>query len=180
MKRNWEALVLKAFGGRDFHLTVLAAEPGIRLWFDNAGRAHQRAFTLVDPDPAADQFSLEFALHDGCAARWALAAQPGDTIQATVQGSAFRLPEPAPKQLFVVGDAASLPAVNSLFDAAGGIAVTAWLEYAHDEERAFPLRTRPDDRVTWVPRRDGSAIAGRQLVETVAAQLSALGYWSAS
>lgn len=25
----------------------------VRLWFDNAGKPHQRAYTLVDPDPAA-------------------------------------------------------------------------------------------------------------------------------
>lgn len=53
MKRNWEALVLKAMGGRD----------------------------------------------------------------ATVQGTAFRLPDPAPEHLYLAGDAASLPALNSLLDA---------------------------------------------------------------
>jgi NADPH-dependent ferric siderophore reductase len=39
VRRNWEALVRKAMGGREFRLTVLE--------------------------------SLEFALHDGCAARGA-------------------------------------------------------------------------------------------------------------
>lgn len=39
----------------------------VRLWFDNAGKPHQRAHTLVDPDPAAGTFGLEFALHEGCA-----------------------------------------------------------------------------------------------------------------
>ena len=73
MKRNWEALMLRAMGGRDFTLTVrgtesvgghyqrlllddggllAASEPHptmwIRLWFDDGGRAHQRAYTLVD------------------------------------------------------------------------------------------------------------------------------------
>ena len=114
----------------------------IRLWFDNAGRAHQRAYTLVDPDPEAGRFTLEFALHDGCAARWATTAQVGDTIVATVQGSAFALPDPAPAHLYLVGDAASLPAVNSLLDAAPDIPATVWLEYAHDGEQALALRTR--------------------------------------
>ncbi|SCE83794.1 NADPH-dependent ferric siderophore reductase, contains FAD-binding and SIP domains [Micromonospora matsumotoense] len=192
MKRNWEALVLKAMGGRDFRLTVRSTEPvgghyqrlvmddggllaagkvhptmWIRLWFDDAGRAHQRAYTLVDPEPEAGRFTLEFALHDGCAARWASTAQVGDTIVATLQGSAFALPDPAPAHLYLVGDAASLPAVNSLLDAAPDTPATIWLEYAHDGERALALRTREQHRVTWVPRGDD----GRQLVDTVRAAL---------
>jgi NADPH-dependent ferric siderophore reductase len=203
VKRNWESLVLKAMGGRDFRLTVLGSEPvnsryhrlridggdllaecgvhptmWIRLWFDNAGKAHQRAYTLVDPDPATGEFSLEFAIHDGCAARWALAASPGDTIEATVQGSAFALPDPAPAHLYVVGDAASVPAVNSLLDAAGGVPATVWLEHAHDEEKELPLRAGPQHTTTWVQRMDD----GRHLVDTVCAALPATEdgfYWVA-
>ena len=202
MKRNWEALVLKAMGGRDFRLTVVGAETvnahyrrlrvdgggllqsgvhptmWVRLWFDDGGRAHQRAYTLVDPDPSTGRFSLEFAVHDGCAARWAVAARPGDTIEATLQGSAFALPDPAPRQLYVVGDAASLPAVNSLLDAAPDVPADLWLEYAHDGERELPVRARAGHHVAWVPRRDG----GAQLVDTVRAALPAAPdayYWVA-
>ncbi|MFJ6199065.1 siderophore-interacting protein [Micromonospora sp. NPDC092111] len=203
MKRNWEALVLRAMGGRDFRLTVLGAEPvgrhyrrllvddggllaagkphptmWIRLWFDAAGRPHQRAYTLVDPDPAAGRFTLEFALHDGCAARWASTAQVGDTIVATMQGSAFTLPDPAPRHLYLVGDAASLPAVNSLLDAAAGIPATVWLEYADEGEQVLAPRARTHHEVTWVPRGDD----GQQLVDTVRAGLPAAGdayYWVA-
>ncbi|GAB3180484.1 NADPH-dependent ferric siderophore reductase [Micromonospora palomenae] len=203
MKRNWEALVLKAMGGRDFRLTVLDTEAvgghyqrllmdgggllescgvhptmWIRLWFDDGGRPHQRAYTLVDPDPATGRFHLEFALHDGCAARWATTAEVGDTIDATVQGSAFHLPDPAPAHLYLVGDAASLPAVNSLLDTAAGIPATVWLEYAHEGEQALTPRARTGHEVTWVPRRD----EGRHLVETVCAALPAAAdahYWVA-
>ncbi|MBM0258446.1 siderophore-interacting protein [Micromonospora sp. 4G55] len=203
MKRNWEALVLKAMGGRDFRLTVLGTEAvgghcqrllmdgggllescgvhptmWIRLWFDDGGRPHQRAYTLVDPDPATGRFHLEFALHDGCAARWATTAEVGDTIEATVQGSAFHLPDPAPAHLYLVGDAASLPAVNSLLDTAADIPATVWLEYAHEGEQALAPRARAGHEVTWVPRRD----EGRHLVETVCAALPATAdahYWVA-
>ncbi|AEB45431.1 siderophore-interacting protein [Micromonospora maris] len=194
MKRNWEALVLKAFGGRSFQLTVLDNEPvgdhyqrllidggdllqtcgvhptmWIRLWFNNEGRSHQRAYTLVDPDADSGHFYLVFALHDGCAARWAMSARPGDTIEATVQGSSFTLPDPAPARLYLVGDAASLPAINSLLDAAGPASATAWLEYAHEGEQVLSLHTRPHDEAVWVPRRDN----GSHLVDTVTAALSA-------
>jgi NADPH-dependent ferric siderophore reductase len=203
VKRNWEALVLKAMGGRDFRLTVLGAESvgghyrrlhmdggglleaygvhptmWVRLWFDNDGRPHQRAYTLVDPDPTTGRFDLEFAIHDGCAARWAAAAEPGDTIDATMQGSAFRLPDPAPRHLYLVGDAASLPAVNSLLDAAPDVPATVWLEYADEGEKALTPRARERHEVTWVPRRD----EGRHLVDTVCAALPAAGdahYWVA-
>jgi NADPH-dependent ferric siderophore reductase len=193
MKRNWEGLVLKVLGGRDFRLTVLEHEPvnghyqrirvdggdllascdphptaWIRLWFDNGGRPHQRAYTIVDPDPATGRFTLEFALHDGCAARWVQSVQVGDTIDATVQGSSFSLPDPAPRHLYLVGDAASVPAVNSLLDAADGTAATIWLEYAHDGERDLPVRARDQHAVTWVPRRD----RGQHLVDTVRAALT--------
>lgn len=192
MKRNWEGLVLRAMGGRDFRLTVLRTESvagryqrlllddggllaacgahptmWIRLWFETNGRAHQRAYTLVDPDPATGRFTLEFAIHDGCAARWATTAQIGDTIDATVQGSAFQLPDPAPKHLYLVGDAASLPAVNSLLDAGADIPATVWLEFAHEDEKALTPRARAHHDVTWVPRRDD----GQHLVDTVCAAL---------
>lgn len=203
MKRNWEAVVLKALGGRDFTLTVLATEPvgdhyqrlrldgggllssggvhptmWIRLWFDNGGKPHQRAYTLVDPDPATGEFSLEFALHDGCAARWATTAAVGDTIDATLQGSGFTWPDPRPEHVYIVGDAASLPAVNSLLDAAGDTPATMWLEYAHDDERTLPVRRRPADSLTWLPRQE----QGRHLVDTVRAELPAADgafYWVA-
>jgi ferredoxin-NADP reductase len=167
VKRGWEGLVIKAFGGRDFRLTVLGTEPvndhyhrlhvdgggllkacgvhptmWIRLWFVNDGTPHQRAYTLVDPDPRTGRFSLEFALHDGCAARWATAEQAGDTIDATVQGTAFTLPDPAPEHLYLIGDPASIPALNSIFDAAEKIPATAKVEYTHEAEKDLPLRNR--------------------------------------
>ncbi|MCF1600534.1 siderophore-interacting protein, partial [Streptomyces muensis] len=122
---GWEGAVLKLLRAKDFVFTVTGAEDvtpryrrvhltdggmlaatgvhptmWVRLWFDNAGKPHQRAYTLVDPDQAAGTFSLEFALHEGCASDWARTAKPGDTIEATVHGTAFEHPEPAPSQVF--------------------------------------------------------------------------------
>ncbi|WP_329533445.1 siderophore-interacting protein [Streptomyces sp. NBC_01450] len=131
---GWEGAVLKLLRGKDFEFTVTGAEDitpryrrlrltdggmlaatgvhptmWVRLWFDNAGKPHQRAYTLVDPDPATGTFGLEFALHEGRASDWARAAKPGDTIEATVHGTAFTEPDPAPSHVFAVADAASLP-----------------------------------------------------------------------
>ena len=192
MKKGWEGLVIRAFGGRDFTLTVLGGEPvndryhrvhidggdllatcgvhptmWLRLWFTLDGKPHQRAFTLVDPDPATGRFHLEFVLHDSCASGWARAVKAGDTIEATLLGSDFVLPEPQPAHLYLVGDATAIPAINSICGAAEDLPATILLEYAHDDEKAVPLRNRPHQTVSWIPREAD----GKLLVETALAEL---------
>ncbi|MGC3001063.1 siderophore-interacting protein [Streptomyces sp. G35A] len=191
--RGWEGAVLKLLRAKDFEFTVTGTEDvtadyrrvrftdggmlaatgvhptmWVRLWFDNAGRPHQRAYTLVDPDPRAGTFGLEFALHEGCTSDWARAAKPGDTIGATVQGTGFEEPSPAPSHVFAVGDPASLPAINSLFGALGSAPATLWFEGTLD---GLPFRADPDRHdVREVPRQgDGAA-----LVERVRADLPGL------
>ncbi|PQD98335.1 putative siderophore-interacting protein [Mycolicibacterium parafortuitum] len=133
----------------------------VRLWFSDAGKLHQRGYTLVNPDPANDSVDIEFALHDGVASNWAERAQPGDTIEATVLGSNFALPEPRPAGYVIVGDTASLPAINSLLDAIGDAPARIFLEAAHDDDKQLPVR-RPAD-VTWVDRKN----SGEALIEAV-------------
>ncbi|MFJ4283797.1 siderophore-interacting protein [Streptomyces massasporeus] len=191
--RGWEGAVLKLMRGKDFEFTVtdveevtpayrrlrftdggLLAATGVhptmwvRLWFDNAGKPHQRAYTLVDPDAGTGTFGLEFALHEGCASDWARAAKPGDTIEATVQGTGFDHPDPAPSHVFAVGDPASLPAINSLLDALGSAPATVWFEGGDDD---LPFRTDPDrHELRKVPRQD----SGAHLVDRVKSDLPAL------
>ncbi|VEG57189.1 FAD-binding 9, siderophore-interacting domain-containing protein [Mycolicibacterium aurum] len=136
--------------GRTLHPTMW-----IRMWFTDGEKLHQRGYTLVDPDPANGTVDVEFALHDGIASRWAQLAEPGDTIEATVLGSNFSLPEPAPAGYVIVGDTASLPAINSLLDAIGDTPAQIFLEAAHDDDRQLPVRRSAD--VTWVEREDAGA-----------------------
>ncbi|MFI6033853.1 siderophore-interacting protein [Streptomyces sp. NPDC051315] len=191
--RGWEGAVLRLMRAKDFTLTVTGGEDvtpdyrrlhltdggllaatgihptmWIRLWFTHAGKPHQRAFTLVDPDPAAGTFSLEFALHEGAAADWARAAKPGDTIEATVQGTGFERPRPEPSHVFAVVDPASLPALNSLLDEFRSSPVTVWYEGSPD---GLPFHTDPAlHEVRHVPRRD----SGAHLVERVRQELPEL------
>lgn len=184
--RGWEGTVLRLMRAKDFTLTVTGAKDvtpeyrrlhltdggllaatgvhptmWVRLWFDNAGKPHQRAYTLVDPDPETGRFSLEFALHDGAASDWARAAVAGDTIEATVQGTGFTPPEPAPTRILAVGDPASLPAINSLLDSFGTVPATVWFEGGGEE---LPFRADPArHEVRRVPRGD--------LVDRVRAEL---------
>ncbi|MEU8761668.1 siderophore-interacting protein [Streptomyces sp. NPDC048659] len=193
---GWEGVVLKLFRGRDFTFTVTGAEQvtedyrrvrladggllaaagthptmWVRLWFEEGGKPHQRAYTLVDPDPETGTFALEFALHDGVASRWARSCAPGDTVEATLQGTGFTAPDPAPGHLLLVGDAASLPALNSLLGAFPATPATLWFETAHASDEALPVRLDPAlHELRRVPRED----AGAALAARVRAELPAL------
>jgi NADPH-dependent ferric siderophore reductase len=133
----------------------------IRMWFADGEKLHQRGYTLVDPNPEADTVDIEFALHDGIASRWAQDAQPGDTIEVTVLGSNFTLPEPRPAGYVIVGDAASLPAINSLLAAIGDAPARVFLEAGYDDDKQLPVARSAD--VVWVDRKK----AGEALVEAV-------------
>jgi NADPH-dependent ferric siderophore reductase len=133
----------------------------IRMWFADGEKLHQRGYTLVDPNPEADTVDIEFALHDGIASRWAQNAEPGDTIEVTVLGSNFTLPEPRPAGYVIVGDTASLPAINSLLAAIGDAPARVFLEAGYDDDKQLPVARSAD--VVWVDRKN----AGEALVETV-------------
>lgn len=137
----------------------------VRVWFEDAGRPHQRAYTLVDPDPEAGTFCFEFALHDGVASAWARAARPGDTVDATVQGTGFTAPAPAPERLLVIGDPASLPAINSLLEAYPQTPATVWFETQHASDAGLPLRADAGRHDIRRVTRGGTALADRVQAE---------------
>ncbi|NEA45888.1 siderophore-interacting protein [Streptomyces sp. SID10815] len=195
MGHGWQGVALRLMRGQDFTFTVRSNERiserlhrlsfgdggmlratgthptmWVRLWFEDDGRPHQRAYTLVDPDPAEGTFGMDFVLHAGCAGDWARSARPGDTIEATVQGSEFTLPDPPPSQLLVIGDAASRPAIDSLLESAPSVPATIWFETSDPSDAdGFPRRDGPGRRVVRVPRQDG----GDRLVEAVRSGLPA-------
>jgi NADPH-dependent ferric siderophore reductase len=133
----------------------------VRGWFPDGNTAHQRGYTLVNPDAAAGTVDIDFAVHDGIAARWAVNAQPGDILDVTVLGSSFALPTPDPAGYVLVGDTASLPAINSLLAAIDDAPAQIFLEAAHEDDRNVPVAR--DTGVVWVDRKND----GESLVETV-------------
>lgn len=186
VSRGWQGAVLKLMGAGDYRLTVtgrneitahylrLSFEDGgmlaahavhptmwIRMWFADGDRAHQRGYTLVDPDPDAGTFDVEFALHEGVASNWAHNAAPGDTIEATVLGSKFAIPQPPPPGYVIVGDSASLPAINSLLKSIGDAPARVFLEASHDDDKDLPVARGAG--ITWVDRTN----AGQALLEAV-------------
>ncbi|MFF5704915.1 siderophore-interacting protein [Streptomyces sp. NPDC012794] len=190
--KGWEGVVLKLLRGKDFTFTVTGVEDvtehfrrvrfgdggllaavgdslhptmWVRVWFQGGSRPHQRAYTLVDPDPATGTFAFEFALHDGLASRWARSAAPGDTLEATVQGTGFTAPDPEPERLLVIGDPASLPAVNSLLDAYPHTPATIWFETQHASDAQLPVRADAGRHDVRRVARGGSALAERVRAE---------------
>ncbi|MGL4305644.1 MAG: siderophore-interacting protein [Mycobacteriaceae bacterium] len=135
------------FRNREFHPTMW-----IRLWFPKGKQFQQRAYTIVNPDLVADTFDLEFTLHEGPAPSWAKSAKIGDNIVATVIGSKFSFPEPSPQGFIIVGDPASLPAINSLLSRVSEVEARVWLEYHNEDDKQIPVVVNEKISITWVPR----------------------------
>ncbi|MFC4124687.1 siderophore-interacting protein [Nocardia rhizosphaerae] len=181
MGKGFNGLMVKAWGGADYRLTVTSTEhitdkfvrvsftagglladhpvhptQWIRLWIPDASsdKQHHRGYTLVEQNPDADTFSIDFALHNGPAADWALRAKPGDPLDATVLGSDFQLPEQTPSEYVIFGDTASLPAINTLLEAIGDTPARIWLEWQYESDQTIPLRNKPHHEITWLQRID--------------------------
>ncbi|RJO72041.1 siderophore-interacting protein [Nocardia panacis] len=189
MGKGFSGVLVKAWGGEDYLLTVTSTEQisdhYIRLGFSAGGlltkhpvhptqwvrcwipdlqseKLHHRAYTLVDPDPAGDKFSIEFVMHNGPTSRWAKQAAVGDELGVSVLGSDFRLPETTPSEYLIFGDTASLPAINSLLDAIGDTPARVWLEWQHESDAELPVRNKPHHELTWLERVDDGRLMREQ------------------
>lgn len=82
----------------------------------------------------------------GPACLWAAAAQPGDEIAVMSSLSPnFEVPEDLPEGFLLVGDSASIPAMNSVLEALPAhVPVELYLERhsEHDGARRVPARPR--------------------------------------
>ncbi|QUD82659.1 ATP-binding cassette domain-containing protein [Gordonia polyisoprenivorans] len=190
MSRGFGGAVMRAFGARDHLATVTSVEQRaphlvrvrfhsdtlfsealtgptswIRGWFpDDDGREHQRGYTFAEADADAGTFALDFVLHEpsGPASQWARQAQPGQSISAMYMSSVpFEVPdENPPAGYLVIGDSASIPAINSIIDAVPhDIPIEAYLEQHEPADREIPLNNHPRMRLHWVPRTDATALA---------------------
>lgn len=138
----------------------------LRFWFpDPAGGAteHQRAYTIVTIDEDAGEFSIDVVIHEpaGPACQWAAAAQPGMTIPVVAFGSArFEVPEDLPAGFLLIGDSASIPAINSIVAALpADVDVEVYLERHSADDNLIPLTDHPRRRLHWVDRADETSLA---------------------
>ncbi|MET7639978.1 ATP-binding cassette domain-containing protein [Streptomyces sp. NPDC005438] len=145
---------------------VVAPAAHLRFWMpdpDDPEIEHQRGYTLAQADPATGEFAVDFVLHDpaGPASTWARRAEPGTTVRITSLGSTrFDLrPEP-PAGYLLIGDAASVPAINGILDVLPPeVPVELYLEEHRETDRLIPLVDHPRAAVHWVPRRGETSLA---------------------
>ncbi|ANA98268.1 ABC transporter ATP-binding protein/permease [Mycobacteroides chelonae] len=139
----------------------------LRFWFpDPEGGAteHQRAYTIVSTDAEVGEFAIDVVIHEpaGPACRWAGAAQPGMTIPVVAFGSArFEVPEDLPAGFLLIGDSASIPAINSILAALpADVDVEVYLERHSPDDELIPLTEHPRRVLHWVDRVDETSLAG--------------------
>ncbi|ONM47334.1 ABC transporter ATP-binding protein/permease [Nocardia donostiensis] len=189
-RRGFSGVVLNAFGVQYHTATVLNTEQTtprmrriwlsapslfdeidieptawLRIWFpDPAGTEteFQRGYTIAEADQETGRFAIDFVLHEpaGPASTWARTVQGGETIEVTSFGSkGFPIAEDQDGYL-LIGDAASIPAINSILAAVPPqLSVEVYLEQHHDDELLIPLTPHPGVRVRWVPRTSEDALA---------------------
>ncbi|SBS74535.1 Iron import ATP-binding/permease protein IrtA [uncultured Mycobacterium sp.] len=138
----------------------------LRFWFpDPAGgkTEFQRAYTLVWADPDTGRFAVDIVLHEpaGPACAWASAAEPGMTIPVVSLGSTrFEVPEELPAGFLLIGDSASIPAINSIVAALPpDVDIEVYLERHCDDDELIPLTEHPRRRLHWVSRTDDTSLA---------------------
>lgn len=138
----------------------------LRFWFpDPAGSAteFQRAYTIVATDTDTGEFTIDVVLHEpaGPACQWATGAEPGMTIPVVSFGSSrFEIPEDLPAGFLLIGDAASIPAINSILAALpADVDVEMYLERHSPDDELIPLTDHPRRRLHWVDRADETSLA---------------------
>jgi NADPH-dependent ferric siderophore reductase len=174
----------------------------LRLWIPVDGEEYQRAYTVTDVRRDEGTFACLFKLHDGdgVAVEWARAAQPGETLRATVYGpKRFAVPSPAPDGYLLVGDPCSLPAINDvlrtlpdsvpakvfLVEEHDGIAVEAddvhWCATPAEMTAAVRALDRLDGWHAWVATESGLTREVRGLLQDLGVRkqdITAQGYWT--
>jgi ATP-binding cassette subfamily B protein IrtA len=138
----------------------------IRLWFsdpDGSGAEHQRGYTLSEADPATGEFAIDVVLHEpaGPASTWAREVEPGASISVSSSASPpFELPTEMPRGFLLIGDSASIPAVNGILAALPAeLPVELYLELHDEGDREIPLGTHPRLVTHWAPRRGEESLA---------------------
>lgn len=144
----------------------------LRFWFPNPEQPdveQQRSYTVSEADPATGTFAIDVLLHTpaGPGSAWAKNATAGQTISVTSLGSKeFVVPEELPAGYLIVGDAASIPAINAILsELPPQLPAEVYLEQARETDRDIPLAQHPRAEIHWVQRTDETSLA-----DSIAAQ----------
>jgi len=141
-------------------IAEFACKPGQAIVFAmplGNGETGRRHYTVRAADAAAGTIAVDFFRHDETSpsVRWALAAQPGDSIEAMgPRGGAWVRPD-ADWHL-LSGDETCIPAIASMLETMPtGARVKAFVEVA-DRSLELPIATAADAQIAWLTRRAGA------------------------
>lgn len=138
----------------------------LRFWFPDPADPeveHQRGYTITEADPESGNFAVDFVLHEpaGPASAWAESVTPGTRVEvASLGSSVFTVPDELPAGYLLIGDSASIPAINGILDVLpADLPVELYLEEHEPSDRLIPLGQHPRLGLHWVPRRGDSSLA---------------------
>ncbi len=141
------------FTGTDLaDFASLSADDHIKLFFPDGEHVERRDYTPRRHDANAQSLTIDFALHDaGPATRWALRAQPGDTLDfGGPRGS--MVVEWSYDWWLLIGDETALPAIGRRVEEApaGTRIITLGIVPGPEDEQQF--ETLADHTALWVHR----------------------------
>ncbi|OXM46419.1 ABC transporter ATP-binding protein/permease [Amycolatopsis alba] len=149
-----------------FEDVVVEPTAWLRFWFpdpEGGQTEFQRAYTLTEADPESGRFAIDVVLHEpaGPASHWLREARPGSTVPVMSLGSSsFAVPAEPPAGYLLIGDSASIPAINAILEVVpADLPVELYLEEHDETDRLIPLGHHARLAVHWVPRLDATSLA---------------------
>lgn len=147
-------LLLPSHGNRAL---VMPGWDGNEFLLPDGSRPRIRTLTPLRPDATANEVDLAIVVHPGGAASgWAQAARPGDEVALSGPGRGYA-PDPAVRDLLLVGDETAIPAIGQLLEAVPReVAVRVLVEVAEPSGR-LDLPLRAGAAVQWVDLAAGTS-----------------------
>lgn len=148
-----------------------------------AKRPIMRTYTLRHVAPEREEMTVEFVSHgtEGPASAWAIAAQPGDTLQIVAPNGDYQAdsggyewtPPEGLKQALIVADETALPAARGILELLAmqrnPPKVQAFFEVP-EEGDCVELSACSFAEIIWLPRKAFNATHGERLIPAVEQQ----------
>ena len=120
-----------------------------------------RTYTARFPDAEAGTMAIDFVVHgdSGIAGPWAQRAQPGDVLDLSGVGGAYR-PDPTADVHLLAGDDAAIPALAAALDSLPETAIGQAFVLVDSSAHEPVLPAVPGVKVTFLHRRNGDTLVG--------------------
>ncbi len=153
----------------------LAPDDHVKLFVPNPvveggnGNPCMRDYTPRAFDPAQGALTIDFALHEaGPATAWALAAQPGDTIEIGGPRGSVIVADDFDWYL-LIGDETALPAIGRRVESLRADVPVKTIAVIHDDAERQAFTTQAAWQAVWVCRNDKQADDARLLQDALTA-----------